>query len=1037
MGLLTNLAVLTALLFINTCESVNIFIPTKSFSSTYKYGKLVSLSAKQLRRYSYILGVDTSLDESGKPINAMVGNIIGISFADQLNDILKKSTSTSYFVATKQDITDIYPSLHKNCQPTEENGYAICHNTNTNGASIISVVGMDEAATYYGVHTLLENYYGCSFGLGGPTIPTARTSRNHVQQHFPVGTHLQQSPVFTLRGLQPFHDFDSGPDWWSEDEQKRVLESISTMKGNFLGYHTYPVVEGSFGTGTNEPATWIGLTNNVLPDGTVNYAYPTSWANTLRAEWGMTAINTSDYIGGADAIFEYDCYGHPVQAGDPNMCPWPVDVNHSVLLFNRVGALWQSVFSYAHQIGVKTCIGTETPISVPNLPPDLQVPLNVYYSSSRDDHFVTTTQCDECEDLYEFIGVTGYVYSGPQPGLIGLTTYYNAGITDNILLPDGQTPPNGYGFVRVEGYALPSSFTPTNNSITSLHQYLQSSPKVDHWAVAGSMINNASASGYTDTGVIAYVWTTGTGSNITSQDWYEGVFTRLDRLLGDNLDYYWIWTPEDWEWSKVSINNSLVQDVVVDVQNLMNAYNNVGANFNLATCGWVIGPLGYRSYFDTVLPTLPHPTWSMSSIDMEVGNTPVDGNYSLITRHEKWDIPWLEDDPGLTAPELWLNRTLEHCAAAQSYNITGLQLIHWRTRQVSPQAAAGHAYAWNSSITSADFWLQWANAQFGPSIASQAAAIFVSIDSFNLPRPVNWVTGPGTMTASSSQCGWASTYAFVDAFTQLRPSLLADVAVGLADASNVENFDYWAYAFMYMRGIARMECDWDNYNNVISTIQKINDPNQRQQAARTQGFAARASLVQNVTRMIWDHLTRVTSFGDLGTITNMLSQSLYQAIGAGPTSVLENLAGESLPPNCMPATTYDPTLPPVLRVLVARSMLASGEPFRMECFILTTPSQAPTSVTLYTAPMGSTSYTATPMVQVPGDGHTRQVYKTVLPNGFTSDFQWYIQANLPSNATMYNTDLMGIPAGTHITSEGVTLYYPPNAPQGPQTVIIV
>jgi hypothetical protein len=45
-------------------------------------------------------------------------------------------------------------------------------------------------------------------------------------------------PVFGIRGLQPFHDFFSGPDWWSEDEHKRVLESISLMKGNFIAFHT-------------------------------------------------------------------------------------------------------------------------------------------------------------------------------------------------------------------------------------------------------------------------------------------------------------------------------------------------------------------------------------------------------------------------------------------------------------------------------------------------------------------------------------------------------------------------------------------------------------------------------------------------------------------------------------------------------------------------------------------------------------------------------------------------------------------------------
>lgn len=31
-----------------------------------------------------------------------------------------------------------------------------------------------------------------------------------------------------------------------------------------------------------------------------------------------------------------------------------------------------------------------------------------------------------------------------------------------------------------------------------------------------------------------------------------------------------------------------------------------------------------------------------------------------VIRHKKWVIPWMEDDPGLTAPQLWVNRTLLH-----------------------------------------------------------------------------------------------------------------------------------------------------------------------------------------------------------------------------------------------------------------------------------------------------------------------------------------------------------------------------------------
>ena len=66
---------------------------------------------------------------------------------------------------------------------------------------------------------------------------------------------------------------------------------------------------------------------------------------------------------------------------------------------------------------------------------------------------------------------------------------------------------------------------------------------------------------------------------------------------------------------QVSINDPVVQRAVADLLAADAARTAVGATFNLATCGWVLGPLGNRSYLDGVLPGY----WSLSSIDQEVG----------------------------------------------------------------------------------------------------------------------------------------------------------------------------------------------------------------------------------------------------------------------------------------------------------------------------------------------------------------------------------------------------------------------------------
>lgn len=66
----------------------------------------------------------------------------------------------------------------------------------------------------------------------------------------------------------------------------------------------------------------------------------------------------------------------------------------------------------------------------------------------------------------------------------------------------------------------------------------------------------------------------------------------------------------------------------------------------------------------------------------------MDPAYANITNHKKWAIPWMEDDPGLTGVQLWVNRTLMHANDAQIYGCDGLLGIHWRTHSIAPQVTA-------------------------------------------------------------------------------------------------------------------------------------------------------------------------------------------------------------------------------------------------------------------------------------------------------------------------------------------------------------
>src|SRR5262245_44862807 len=120
------------------------------------------------------------------------------------------------------------------------------------------------------------------------------------------------------------------------------------------------------------------------------------------------------------------------------------------------------------------------------------------------------------------------------------------------------------------------------------------------------------------------------------------------------------------------------------------AAERVKAPFQLATCGWVLGPQQDRALFDKVLPK----NVGASCINREVGKTPVDRAFTEVSNRSKWAIPWLEDDPGLTGPQLWAGRMRRDAADALRYGCDGLMGIHWRTRILSPNVSALAQAAW-------------------------------------------------------------------------------------------------------------------------------------------------------------------------------------------------------------------------------------------------------------------------------------------------------------------------------------------------------
>jgi hypothetical protein len=97
------------------------------------------------------------------------------------------------------------------------------------GRRVIAVLGAADRGVLMGVYSLVERLTPVRFQLHGDILPdrTGGGSLPSLGELFnaghaalgPAGVILSPGGV-SVRGLQPFHDFAEGPDWWNAAEYK-------------------------------------------------------------------------------------------------------------------------------------------------------------------------------------------------------------------------------------------------------------------------------------------------------------------------------------------------------------------------------------------------------------------------------------------------------------------------------------------------------------------------------------------------------------------------------------------------------------------------------------------------------------------------------------------------------------------------------------------------------------------------------------------------------------------------------------------------
>ncbi|MCX6072327.1 MAG: hypothetical protein NTU91_15975, partial [Chloroflexi bacterium] len=233
--------------------------------------------------------------------------------------------------------------------PSYSQHYVI-HTTRENNRRVLSLAGGPPVGTLYAAYRFAE-HLGVRFYLDGDVVPDLK-----IPFALPDLDETGK-PLFDTRGIQPFHDFPEGPDWWDLDDYKAYISQLVKLRMNFLGLHTYPE-----GHPNAEPVVWIGLAQDIGDGTKVKFSYPASWQNTLRGNWGYKAKKTSEFSFGTAGLFERDDFGADVMQG---FCPQPQAAEAANARFDRSAAMLAEAFKHARRLGVKTCVGNETPLTIP------------------------------------------------------------------------------------------------------------------------------------------------------------------------------------------------------------------------------------------------------------------------------------------------------------------------------------------------------------------------------------------------------------------------------------------------------------------------------------------------------------------------------------------------------------------------------------------------------------------------------------------------------------------------------------------------
>ncbi len=869
------------------------------------------------------------------------------------------------------------------------------------GKRTVFIIGGDGPGTLYGAYRLAEKM-GVRFFLDGDVIPDLKVNPDlpMIDEH--------GKPLFKLRGILPFHDFPEGPDWWNDDEYKAVLAQLPKLRMNFFGLHTYPE-----GHPNAEPTVWIGLPEDSAADGTVRSSYPASYQNTERGNWGYEPTKTSHYHFGASGLFENDNYGPEVMNG---LIPEPKTMEDSNALFNRTGALLKDAFEFARSLGIKTCVGTEMPLTIPEWikkrleeqgksPQDTAIvkelykglfsrikkayPLDYYWLWTDE----TWTWSDAPEEQVKAVAndlETALQAAAEARAPFGMATCgwvlgppIDRTLFDRLLPKDvavscinrevGKAPVDP-AFGRIRGrskWAIP--WLEDDPALTS--------PQL--WV--GRMRRDAlDARNYGCDGLLGIHWRT--------------------KILGPNiLALAWAaWDQSGWAESAASSREE--EGPVGGVYVTCGDLDVAGTTERLVYSDSRDRVYGYHLHVPNGVydVTLQFCEGEFKERGRRVFDISLQGQKVL----SKLDI--FARAGRLRALDIGFKNIIVENG---HLNIDFSDRIHYpcvagiavrgknSLRKINCGGAAFKDYEsdWPETarfLATLDFYQDWAAAQFGPEVGAAIAPIFARLDG-RLPQPSTWIGGPGGIAPDTRP--WetiAKEYQFVDELASIKPRIKGK--------GNTERFAYWLANFSYMREVSRLECLWAEYNACLKNIKARADENSRASLAREVLLPLRKRLVDALKSVYSYLLATVSTTGEMGTVANW-EQHLLPGLMKKPGEELREILKSELPAEAKLPETYGGPI----RIIIpaTRTLLRADEPLHLKVIILS--QEQPEEAALFWREMGRGKYQAIPLEKLAGG-----VYQVSCPSS-GKDLEYYVRVKMSTG----------------------DLYFPATAPELSQTAV--